>query len=78
MILNETQIKDIVKSGILEDIDQLNLIETYIKEKKRVDTGTIIRPTDLIGIQLMNIAFNTAVNYYSDKYDRCYGKVSQD
>jgi hypothetical protein len=41
----------------------LMVIERYIYEKKKV-TVTINRPSNMMDIQLMNIAYDSACNYF--------------
>lgn len=69
MILSEVDIKDLIKRSTIIDLEELDLIETYIYEKKNIKVGTLNRPKDLLNIQLMQIAFNHAVNYYINKFN---------
>jgi len=69
MILSETDIKDLITRSTIIDLEELDLVQTYIFERKGIDVGSLQRPTNLINIQLMQMAFNHAVNYYSKKFN---------
>jgi len=55
--------KYICSSRLLTDMQMLAVIERYIYDKKGVIVE-INRPTDIINIKLMNIAFDSASEYY--------------
>ena len=64
MILNKEEIQQIIKSSYLTDIQMLDLIQTYIKDKKGYNIQ-IKRPDNILQVQLMNSAFNTCIGFYS-------------
>ncbi len=53
----------ICKKTMLTDIEMLQVIQRYIFDRKNMSVG-IVRPSDMYSIQLMNIAFNSACDYY--------------
>jgi hypothetical protein len=63
MITTE-EAKEICLLTHLTDFQMCKVIEKYIYDLKKV-TVKINRPTDLINIQLMNIAFDSACRYYA-------------
>jgi hypothetical protein len=78
MILNELEIKNIInkepkklKNSLSGDIvnsyeytleEQLNLIQTYIKERKGVDTGNISPPRGEMCVTFMQLAINHGIH----------------
>lgn len=69
MILQDIDIKDLIKRSTIIDLEELDLIQTYILEKKGIDVGSLNRPKDLLNVQLMSIAFNHAIHYYTNKFN---------
>jgi len=63
MITNE-EIREIIEKVELSDIEQLDVIRRYIYDKKNIDVGKINRPGDIVQLQLMGIAYNSALEYY--------------
>jgi len=51
----------------LSDIQVLEVVRRYIFDIKGLDVGGIIRPTTILEIQLMHVAFSTASSYYAKK-----------
>ena len=87
MLLSEEQIKEMVyrldENGykIYSDVETLQLIRTYIHERKGVDVGELVRPNgspcqikigNLIqlipDVHAMDMAFNDVIKYYSEKF----------
>jgi len=62
-MITKEQAVDICKQTRLQDKDMLLVIQRYIYDKKGV-TVKINRPTNLVDVQLMNIAFESSCNYY--------------
>jgi len=62
-MITQEEAKRICSKTRLIDIEMLNVIERYIFDKKQ--TSVIInRPTNVFDINLMNVAFESACNYY--------------
>lgn len=68
MILSEVQIKTILMSPQPEERDLLNVVQTYIHDRKKLDTGPIRATNSPLQAQLLLIAFNCATEYYTEKY----------
>lgn len=68
MLLQEQEIKDIIMSRVLTNKDQINLVQTYITERKKVQIENLKLPKNLVQVQLLQIAFNSAIEYYTEKY----------
>ncbi len=62
MITKDEAIR-ISKMKHLFDVEMLAVIELYIFEKKGVSVS-INRPNNIIDLQLMNMAYDTAANYF--------------
>ena len=69
MILSDSDIKDLITRTTIIDLEELDLIQTYILERKNINVGQIDRPKDLLNIKLMEMAFNHAVSYYTKKFN---------
>ena len=65
MILSDKEIIDILQREELTDIDQLNVIQTYILHHKKINVGQIERPTNNIQLVLMTHAYNKCVIFYT-------------
>ena len=68
MILQEDQIKDLIKKKEFKTKETLDLIETYVYEIKGKKLSEINVPKDFVNTQLMIIAQNKCIQYYTDKF----------
>lgn len=59
---------DLCKSKFITDVEMLKVIEKFIYDKKQVIVKINI-PRDIINIELMNIAFLSASNFYLKNFD---------
>jgi hypothetical protein len=62
-MITPEQAKQICSAKVITDLQTISVIERYIYDKKGV-TVSINKPLDIIQIQLMNVALETASNYY--------------
>ena len=63
MITSE-QAKEICNKKQLTDIECLEVVQRYIFDRKGVNVGMINRPTDILNLNLMRVAFEAASIYY--------------
>lgn len=68
MIINETQIKEILLKEVTDLVEWLDIIRAYIYEKKGVDIGQIKYPNpNHPHFQLFLIAQDTCWKHYAEK-----------
>ncbi len=67
MTLSEPQIKAILMTSNPEERDVLNVVQTYIHERKKLDIS-IKSTQSVLQKTLLTIAFNAATEYYTEKY----------
>ncbi len=68
MLLSDEKIKEIILKKELQDLEMLEVIQSYLYEK----TGQNIylkQPMNLVNTQLMLIAFDKATEFYLKKYE---------
>lgn len=65
-MINDQQIKDIINSPQISDINSLEIIQRYIFDMKGIEVS-INRPNNMLQLQLMNIGFEVACNFYGPK-----------
>ncbi len=68
MILSEVQIKSLLMESDPPEKKILDMVQTYIHDRKKLDTGPIKSTTSPLQNQLLIIAFNCATEYYTEKY----------
>ena len=54
----------IAQATVLTDLEQLQVIRKYIFDRKGVDVGEINQPSDIVQLNYMSIAFDSACRYY--------------
>lgn len=68
MILDEDQIKDLIRKREFSTKETLDLIETYVYEIKGKKLTELKQPKDFVNTQLMLVAQNKCIQYYTDKF----------
>lgn len=68
MILNEDQLKELIRKKEFSTKETLDLIETYVYEIKGKRLGEIATPRDFSNTHLMIVAQNKCIQYYTDKF----------
>lgn len=68
MALQEKEIKEILLTKELTETTQLKLVHAYIEERKKIIIPEIKKPASIVQSQLLQIAFNAATEYYTEKY----------
>ena len=68
-MITKEELKKIISDNQPEQLSILEVIRKYIYDRKGVDVKQIKQPSNIIQIQLMNIAYNSAILYYTEKFD---------
>lgn len=67
-MLEDKELKMLLRKSEMTDREQLSVIERYIfdKKKRQVD---IRRPNNMLAVQLMAKAYESAFNYYLELFN---------
>ncbi len=68
-MLEDKELKRLLRKSEMTDREQLDVISRYIYDKKKRDVGEIKRPTNIVAIQLMAKAYESAFNYYLEHFN---------
>lgn len=68
-LLTDSGIKEVIKKDNLEVRDALQLIRKHIHSVKGVDCGEIIPPINSQQQFLMQIALESSLGYFKDKFN---------
>lgn len=67
-MLTKEQIVELINKNEHTDIEIIELIRSYIYEKKGIDVGNIEKPNTMRQLSLLNVASNTIFPYFYNKY----------
>lgn len=68
MILEDDQIKELIRKREFTTKETLDLIESYVFEIKGKKLSELQAPKDFVNTSLMLIAQNKCIQYYTDKF----------